>query len=129
MEGGSLQAGVSVPVGSHTCQENLESCPLPSPHTLTLSNSTEVLCQGVFRDLLAVPLAVSGAQMSQRHEHSPQTLCPLHQRVPRAPIVLHREDRKDICLLFPSSSVLGRHQQWAATSLSSDRGSYLVSAS
>lgn len=44
--------------------------------------------------------------------------------------MLHREDRKDICLLFPSSSVLRRHQQWAATSLSSIpvQGSHLISA-
>lgn len=105
-----------------SCQENLpratcplDSCPLPSPHTLLYRNP---LSWGlVLRDLLAVPMGVSGAQIFQRHAHSPQTLCPLLQHVPRAPIMLHREDRKDICLLFPSSSVLRRHQQWAAPSL------------
>lgn len=109
----------------------LDSHPLPSPHTLTLSNPTEVPCHGVLRNLLAVPMGVSGAQIFQRHTNSPQTLCPLPQPVPRAPIMLHREDRKDICLLFPSSSILRRHQQWAGTSLSSVpvRGSHLISAS
>lgn len=121
-----------------SCQENLprvtcplDSCPLPSPHTLTLSNPTEILCHEVLRNLLAVPMGVSRAQIFQRYANSPQTLCPLPQCVPRALIVLHREDRKDICLLFSSSSILRRHQQWAATSLSSVpvRGSHLISAS
>lgn len=44
---------------------------------------------------------------------------------------LHREDGKGICLLFPSSSFLGKHQRQAAAGLSSvpARGSQLTSAS
>lgn len=75
-----------------TCPEPPGSCPLPSPHTLTLSNPTEILHHGVLRDLLAVPMGVSGAQISQTHAPSPQTLCPLPQRVPGAPMELHREE-------------------------------------
>lgn len=45
--------------------------------------------------------------------------------------VLHGEDGKGICLLFPSSSFLGKHQRRAAAGLSSvpARGCQLTSAS
>lgn len=114
-----------------SCQETL-LCPgtpqgpacCAHPTASWVTNPTEIPCSGMLGDTLAVPMVGSGAQTPPKictvcAPGSPSQGClPLHAGGSTHLCCLDthpghsdaREDGKGICLLFPSSSFLGRHE-------------------